>query len=153
MVTNGVFDRHPKLQVVIGHLGEHIVADLWRINHWLEDVKKPQGLRNQEAKSLRQYFRDNIWITTSGKFSGPLLELCMREVGSDRILFSIDYPFERFDDACDWFDQVELNLTDRAKIGRDNAKRLLGVQKFKDSETEVEDAAPSWPKMPQVSQK
>lgn len=39
MVTNGVFDRHPKLQVVIGHLGEHLPFDLWRINHWFEDIK------------------------------------------------------------------------------------------------------------------
>ncbi|KAK4494308.1 hypothetical protein PRZ48_014606 [Zasmidium cellare] len=149
MVTNGVFDRHPKLQVIIGHLGEHIVADLWRINHWLEDVKKPLGLKSQEVKTIRQYFRDNIWITTSGNFSGPLLELCMREVGADRILFSVDYPFESFEDACNWFDQTELNLIDRAKIGRDNAKRLFGLKTFKDSEVEAEDAAPSWSKMPQ----
>lgn len=39
MVTNGVFDRHPKLQIVIGHLGEHLPFDLWRINHWFEDIK------------------------------------------------------------------------------------------------------------------
>lgn len=37
MIVNGVFDRHPKLKIIVGHLGEHIPFDMWRINHWLED--------------------------------------------------------------------------------------------------------------------
>jgi 2,3-dihydroxybenzoate decarboxylase len=65
MVTNGVFDRHPSLQVIIGHLGEHLPFDLWRINHWFEDVKKPLGLKETCKKTIREYFAQNIWITTS----------------------------------------------------------------------------------------
>lgn len=125
MVTNGVFDRHPKLQIIIGHLGEHIPFDMWRINHWFEDVKKPLGLDCK--KTIREYFAENIWITTSGHFSTTTLNFCINEVGSDRILFSIDYPFESFADACDWFDATELNNVDRAKIGKDNAKKLLKI--------------------------
>jgi 2,3-dihydroxybenzoate decarboxylase len=49
----------------------------------------------------------------------------MNEVGSDRILFSVDYPFESFSDACTWFDSTELSDTDREKIGRGNARKLL----------------------------
>ncbi|KAG5939764.1 hypothetical protein E4U53_007738 [Claviceps sorghi] len=135
MVTNGVFDRHPTLQVVLGHLGEHIPFDLWRINHWFEDVKKPLGLRCQ--RTIREYFARNLWITTSGHFSTTTLQFCMAEVGADRILFSIDYPFERFADACRWFDDVPINLVDKAKIGRDNARRLFRLPAFKDSETPV----------------
>lgn len=142
LVANGVFDRFPKLQVIVGHLGEHVVPDLWRINHWFEDVKKPLGLSCQ--KTIRQYFRENIWITTSGNFSSPLLNLCIQEIGADRILFSIDYPFENFPDGCVWFDNMEINLIDREKIGRENAKKLFKLGKFKDSETPVQDAPPSW---------
>ena len=123
MVTNGVFDRHPKLKVVIGHLGEHIPFDLWRINHWFEDVKKPLGLDCK--KTIREYFAQNIWITTSGHFSSTTLNFCINEVSADRILFSIDYPFESFADACNWFDSTELSETDRQKIGRENARKLL----------------------------
>jgi 2,3-dihydroxybenzoate decarboxylase len=57
----------------------------------------------------------------------------MAEVGADRILFSIDYPFETFEDGCDWFDNAELNETDRYKIGRENAKRLFKLGAYKDS--------------------
>ncbi|KAG9603401.1 amidohydrolase-like protein 2, partial [Aureobasidium melanogenum] len=134
MITNGVFDRHPKLQIIIGHLGEHIPPDLWRINHWFEDIKKPLGLAAQCKKTVRDYFAENIWITTSGNFSTPLLQLCMTEVGADRILFSVDYPFENFEDACEWYDGVELNRNDKLKIGRENAKRLFKIGSFKDSE-------------------
>ncbi|KAM3514201.1 hypothetical protein MY11210_002192 [Beauveria gryllotalpidicola] len=133
MVTNGVFDRHPKLQVVIGHLGEHLPFDLWRINHWFEDVKKPLGLDCK--KTIREYFAQNIWITTSGHFSTPTLEYCITEVGADRIMFSIDYPFESFGDACDWYDKVELkDASHVGKIGRDNAKKLFKLGAFKDAE-------------------
>ncbi|KAH6643298.1 hypothetical protein BKA67DRAFT_665118 [Truncatella angustata] len=132
MVTNGVFDRHPKLQVIIGHLGEHLPFDLWRINHWFEDVKKPLGLSCK--KTIREYFADNIWITTSGHFSTPTLKYCLTEVGADRILFSIDYPFESFGDACDWWDELKLDEVDYKKIGRENAKKLLKLGNFKDSE-------------------
>ncbi|KAK7517910.1 amidohydrolase family protein [Phyllosticta citriasiana] len=132
MVTNGVLDRHPKLQIVIGHLGEHLPFDLWRINHWFEDVKKPLGLSCK--KTIRDYFAENIWITTSGHFSSPTLNYCLQEVGADRILFSIDYPFESFEDACGWYDGVVLNEVDKKKIGRDNAKKLLKLGRFKDSE-------------------
>ncbi|KAI6973354.1 2,3-dihydroxybenzoate [Hortaea werneckii] len=137
MVTNGVFDRHPALQIIIGHLGEHIPPDLWRIDHWFEDIKKPLGMAAQCKKTIRDYFAQNIWITTSGNFSSPLLQLCMTEVSADRILFSIDYPFEQFEDACVWFDKVELNKIDKLKIGRENAKKLFKLGRYKDSEAQL----------------
>ncbi|KAJ5812421.1 2-3-dihydroxybenzoate decarboxylase [Penicillium riverlandense] len=134
MVTNGVFDRHPKLQIILGHLGEHIPFDMWRINHWFEDRKKMLGLQETCKKTIREYFAQNLWITTSGHFSTTTLNFCMAEVGADRILFSIDYPFETFEDGCDWFDGAELNEIDRVKIGRENAKKLFKLGAYKDSE-------------------
>jgi 2,3-dihydroxybenzoate decarboxylase len=131
MVTNGVFDRYPKLQVILGHLGEHIPFDMWRINHWFEDIKKPLGLSCK--KTIRDYFAENLWITTSGHFSTSTLQFCLGEVGADRILFSIDYPFESFGDACNWYDDIPMNKSDKKKIGRDNAAKLLKLGDFKDS--------------------
>ncbi|KAF2139764.1 uncharacterized protein K452DRAFT_352500 [Aplosporella prunicola CBS 121167] len=135
MVTNGVFDRHPDLQVIVGHLGEHVPFDMWRINHWFEDRKKLLGLAETCKKTIREYFAQNIWITTSGHFSTTTLNFCLAEVGADRILFSIDYPFESFEDACGWFDGVPLNVTDKLKIGRENAKKLFRLGEYKDSDT------------------
>lgn len=137
MVVNGIFDRHPNLQLIIGHLGEHIPFDMWRINHWFEDRKKPLGLSATCKKMIRQYFDENIWITTSGHFSTTMLNFCLAELSADRILFSIDYPFETFEDGCEWFDNTELSVRDRLKIGRENVKKLFRLELFKDSESVV----------------
>lgn len=58
----------------------------------------------------------------------------MTEVGADRILFSVDYPFECFKDACEWYNGAELNRNDKLKIGRENAKKLFKIGSYKDSE-------------------
>jgi 2,3-dihydroxybenzoate decarboxylase len=132
MASKGVFDRNPNLQIVIGHLGEHIPFDIWRINHWWEDIFKQLGLDCK--KTIRDYFRENIWITTSGHFSTPTLKYCIEELGDSRILFSIDYPFESFEDACGWYDAVDLNEDTKRKIGKENAAKLFKLgNKFKDA--------------------
>lgn len=129
MVVNGVFDRHPKLQIIIGHLGEHIPFDLWRINHWFEDVKKPLGLKETCKKTIYEYFRQNVWITTSGHFSTKTLKFVIEELGSERVMFSTDYPFESFEGACGWFDGLDGQLSEETlqAIGRENARRLFGL--------------------------
>lgn len=134
MITNGVFDRHPKLQIIIGHNGEHVPFDLWRINHWFEDIKKPLGLAATCKKTIYEYFAQNIWITTSGHFSTVTLKYCIEQLGPERILFSIDYPFEKFEDACEWFDAMEMDEKTKKMIAKDNARRLLKLKNFKDSD-------------------
>lgn len=135
IITNGVLDRFPKLKIIVGHLGEHIPFDLWRINHWFEDVFKPIARKKGEsmcAKTIYDYFRHNIWVTTSGHFSTKSLKLVVDEIGADRVLFSVDYPYETMEDACGWWDG-DAQAIQRAvggeehyhKIGRDNAFKLL----------------------------
>jgi 2,3-dihydroxybenzoate decarboxylase len=106
-------------------------------SHWFEDRKKLLTPGLDCKKTIREYFNENVWITTSGHFSTTTLNFCVNEVGSDRILFSVDYPFEKFEDACDWFDNMECNTSDRKKIGRENAKKLFKLGQYKDSETKV----------------
>ncbi|KAI0398506.1 amidohydrolase 2 [Xylariaceae sp. FL0594] len=139
MIANGVFDRNPGLQIIVGHLGERMPFDFWRTNHWFEDIKKPLGM--PAKRTIRDYFRDNIWITTSGHFSTPTLRYCIEELGNaDRILFSTDYPYESYKDACTWFDGLSgLKEGDKLKIGRENAKRLFKLSDYKDSDVPMND--------------
>lgn len=147
IISNGVFDRFPKLKIIVGHLGEHLPFDFWRINHWFEDVKKP--IAKEEGKTMCQktiydYFKQNIWVTTSGHFSTPTLKYVVNEIGADRVLFSVDYPYETIENCCAWWDgQAEAvkeavgGVENYRKIGRDNAKALLRLRDFTDADAPV----------------
>jgi 2,3-dihydroxybenzoate decarboxylase len=76
-------------------------------------------------KPVADYFRSNFYVTTSGHFSTPALVDAISEIGADRVMYSVDYPFEDFSDAADWFDKAEISETDRLKIGRTNAMKLF----------------------------
>ncbi|KAI9278889.1 amidohydrolase family protein [Phascolomyces articulosus] len=137
MISNGVFDRFPKLNIIIGHLGEHIPFDMWRIHHWFEDIEKPLGMKAK--KTIKEYFNENIWLTTSGHFSTETLNYCISQVGADRILFSVDYPYETMKDACNWFDyRTEMGTGNKIAIGRENAKKLLKLKDYHDADAPLD---------------
>jgi predicted TIM-barrel fold metal-dependent hydrolase len=118
LVLSGVFDAYPKLKIILGHLGESLPFSLWRIDMALAR----QGNRKTP---FRETFREHFWITTSGNFSTPALLCCVMEMGVDRILFSVDYPFVPNPPGVKWMEHVPLGPEDRAKILHGNAERLL----------------------------
>jgi predicted TIM-barrel fold metal-dependent hydrolase len=118
LVLSGVFEKYPRLQIILGHLGEGLPFYLWRIDRALAR----QGNR---STPFRDTFREHFWITTSGNFSTPSLLCCVMEMGVDRILFSVDYPFVPNPPGVKWMEQVPLGPEDRAKILNGNATRLL----------------------------
>ena len=123
LMSSGLFDRNPNLQMILGHLGECIPFNIWRIDNIV--AKAPRGIPCKRA--VGDYFRENVYVTTSGNFRTPSLLSTMLEVGSDRILYAVDYPFESFEDASCWFDNCEISELDRKKIGRENARRLFDL--------------------------
>ena len=118
MVLSGVFEAYPRLKCILGHLGESLPFSLWRIN---QALSRPKPMRT----SFRDVFCEHFWITTSGNFSTPALLCSMMEIGVDRILFSVDYPFEHSVQGLQWMKEVHLSEEDRAKILNGNASRLL----------------------------
>jgi len=117
MVLSGAFDKYPGLKIILGHLGESLPFSAWRINMCLSRGGKPS--------TFRETFCEHFWITTSGNFSTPALMCCMMEMGVDRILFSVDYPFVPNPPGTKWMADLPLSLDDRTKILSGNAKRLL----------------------------
>ncbi|MGE0258946.1 MAG: amidohydrolase family protein, partial [Alphaproteobacteria bacterium] len=116
-VLSGVFDAHPGLKVILGHMGEGLPFYLWRITH---------GLRQSMGETtFREIFCRHFWITTSGFFSDPALVCCMMEMGIDRILFSVDYPFVDNPPGAEWIKTLPLCAEDREKLLNGNARRLL----------------------------
>ncbi len=127
LIGAGLFDAHPKLQIILGHLGEGIPAYLWRIDHrneWMQARHKYAA-----KKWVADYFRENFVLTTSGNFSTSALNQAIAEIGVERVLWSADYPFEDISDAADWFDVVPLPEGDRQAIGRTNAQKLFKLKK------------------------
>jgi gamma-resorcylate decarboxylase len=121
LMASGLFDKYPKLKIILGHLGEGIPFNIWRIDNRLR--KSPMGY--SAPKLPGEYFRSNFWITTSGNFRTQTLIDTMLEIGSDRLLFSTDYPFEEVNEAAEWFDAASISEADRLKIGRLNAIQLF----------------------------
>ena len=80
------------------------------------------------ARIPARYRRSRYDDTTSGSFRTQSLIDAMLEIGSDRILFSTDWPFENVDHAADWFDAAPISEDDRRKIGRENARRLFRLE-------------------------
>ena len=126
LMASGLFDRHPRLQIILGHLGEGLPYSIWRIDHRNAWTNTPP--RYPAKKKLGEYFQQNFYLTTSGNFRTPSLVDAMLEIGADRIMFSTDWPFENVDHAAIWFDACTISEADRVKIGRTNAERLFKLR-------------------------
>lgn len=125
LMASGLFDEHPGLRIILGHLGEGIPYNAWRMdnrNAWVSGSKTYPARR-----PLSEYFQENFYVTTSGNFRTQTLVAAMSEIGADRILFAADWPFENIDHAAIWFDACTIAEPDRAKIGRTNAMALFGL--------------------------
>ncbi len=118
LVLSGLFDTHPRLKIILGHLGEGLPFLLWRIDHALA---RP----GQKPVRFRDVFCRHFYVTTSGFFSDPALLACVQELGVDRILFSVDYPFEANAPGPRWLESVPLCDEDKVRIASGNAQRLL----------------------------
>jgi 2,3-dihydroxybenzoate decarboxylase len=126
LIGSGLFDECPRLQVILGHLGEGLPFYLWRIDNRNNWMKAPH--KYAAKKPVADYVRANFHVTTSGHFSTPALVDTIAEIGADRVMYSVDYPFEDFGDAAQWFDKAEISEADRRKIGRTNAMRLFKLK-------------------------
>lgn len=117
LVLSGVFEAYPGLKLILGHLGETIPYALARIDEALS--------RDTPMKNFREVFTSHFYVTTSGFFSDPALQCCIQELGLDRIMFSVDWPFASNVKGVEWLRKTPLSDADREKLASGNAKRLL----------------------------
>jgi predicted TIM-barrel fold metal-dependent hydrolase len=126
LIGSGLFDECPGLKIVLGHLGEGIPVQLWRIDHRNGWMKAPHAYAAKH--DVAHYFRKHFHVTTSGNFHTPSLNNAVMEMGAERVMFSVDWPFEAVEEAAAWFDRAEIAEAARAKIGRDNAVKLFKLK-------------------------
>ena len=118
LVISGVIEKYPRLKFILGHLGEGIPFLLWRID---QSLSRP----GNSGGSFKTTFRNNFYLTTSGNFSDTALAASITEMGIDRIMFSVDWPFISNKLATDWLHATSLNAADKAKVFGGTAKTLL----------------------------
>lgn len=124
LIMCGVFDRYPKLKIVLGHMGEGMPFWLQRIdNRYLLQVKI--GAVKKLPRLPSEYFLDNFVITTSGVMSAPALRLSLEVLGADRIMFAADYPYESVEEGVQFLDTVAITDEEREKIYCSTAQRIF----------------------------
>jgi uncharacterized protein len=123
MITYGVFDRFPKLQIITGHMGQGLPFFYKRIVEKMGEVTK-----SSLNRPFEQYFHDNFWFTTSALFQDDLLGLLLNYISVDRVMFATDYPFVNMKEGTEWFRAVNLPREDKEKIAFRNAEKLFGIK-------------------------
>ena len=122
MVLAGTFDKHPKLKIIVGHMGEMLPMMLARID---ETFALEIG---HLKRTISQTILEQVWITTSGLFTEPPFLVALQTFGIDRILFSVDYPYAPNIKGREFLDRVSLSPADLAKLAHGNADALLKLK-------------------------
>jgi len=118
MILGGVFDQYPRLQIVIGHMGETLPFMLQRV-----DIM-PMAM-TKVSRPMSAYLRENVHYTFSGfNFMATFLDLLL-QVGVERIMFSADYPYASMAQARAFLEQIPVSATDKERIAHGNAERLF----------------------------
>jgi 2,3-dihydroxybenzoate decarboxylase len=125
LLFSGLFDRYPELTIILGHMGETLPYVLWRIDSRYAATGDPD--RPPLKKKPSEYFRSNLFITTTGVCQDSSLQCAITEMGDDRVLFSVDYPYEDAKQAAEWIENTPVltDQTQRDKLCYRNAERVL----------------------------
>jgi hypothetical protein len=119
LIVSGLFDRFPRLNIIIGHMGEGLPFYMDR-----SDVFLARSAAHLQRR-VSEYFHENFYVTTSGCFSLPPFLCALQVVGVDRMLFSVDYPYDSNATGRAFLDALPVSTEDMAKISHGNAERLL----------------------------
>jgi 2,3-dihydroxybenzoate decarboxylase len=123
LIYGGVFDEFPGASVTLGHMGELLPFQLARLDsryHQADPKSRPRRLPSH-------YLRNNLYATTSGVFSHAALLGAVHAIGTDRLLFAVDYPYESTAEAVDFLRTAPFSPADLERIAHDNAERLLNL--------------------------
>jgi 2,3-dihydroxybenzoate decarboxylase len=129
LITTGIFDRYPDLQIAVGHGGEAIPYWLYRI-----DFMHKAGVASQRYERLKPLkkgmvacLRENVLATTSGLPFPPAIKLMLEVMGEDRVMYAMDYPYEYVADEVRAHDLLDIPDATKKKLMQTNAERVFGL--------------------------
>ena len=133
LIFSGAFDRFPKLRLVIGHMGECLPLQLYRFDWMQGNADGRPHLRDGYQVKLQHpvsyYFKNNIWITTSGVAWEPASKFCMDVLGPERVLYAMDYPYQQGSDEVAAYDGMQLSAQHKKMLMQENAERVFNLPK------------------------
>lgn len=121
VIMGGIFDRFPNATVMLGHMGELLPFNLTRLDDRYDFYVADPPLAHRPS----HYVRHNLLVTTSGVNDAAALACTLQVLGAERILFAVDYPYQRNDEAVAFIDSVPMRDSDRELICHGNAERVL----------------------------
>lgn len=127
LVTSGVFDRFPELQIAVGHLGEALPYWFFRID-FMHRAMVASGRHAAIGKLQRkpsEYLRENFYYTTSGMAWQPVILFAQQVLGVDRVLYAMDYPYQYVPEEVRVTDDLPISGQDKLKLYQLNAERVF----------------------------
>jgi 5-carboxyvanillate decarboxylase len=129
LIVAGVFDRFPRLKIVVGHLGEALPFWMSRLDYMhaatIRSRRYPQ-LKELAARPS-EYLRRNVWATTSGMAWAPAILFTREVLGGDRVLYAMDYPYQYVAEEVTVHDELPLSPADKKALFQTNAERTFGL--------------------------
>jgi hypothetical protein len=124
LILTGVFDRFPKLRIIVGHMGDHLPFNIARADRVFDEMAGENGPPPFKRKVI-EYFRKNFYVTTSGYFDTPPFLCALGVLGPDHVLFSVDYPYTSNLAGREFLNTLPVGPEDLEKISHGNAERIL----------------------------
>ncbi len=127
LIVCGLFDSFPKLRIVVGHLGEGIPFWLFRVDFFQRLIVRTGRYPNFKKleKTVTDYMRENVYVTTSGMAWEPAILYTQQVLGVDRVLYAMDYPYQYVPDEVDVTDGLPISEEHRALLYQGNAERVF----------------------------
>lgn len=130
LITSGVFDRFPRLQVILGHMGEALPFWAYRLDYM--HAATVRSNRYESVKPLQKkpsdYLRENFHITCSGMAWQKAIEFTQDLMGEDRVLYAMDYPYQYAIDEVHALDNMDMNPATKKKFYQTNAEALFKIK-------------------------
>lgn len=129
LMTSGIFDRYPELQIIVGHMGEALPYWLFRLDYMHQaSVRSNRYERMRPLKKrIPDYMRENVYVTTSGMAWEPAIKFCIGVLGEDRVMYAMDYPYQFVADEVRTHDLLDISPQAKKKLMQTNAERVFNL--------------------------
>lgn len=129
IIISGAFDRFPNLKIVVGHLGEALPFWLFRLDFMHNAMLRADRYENVRPtkKTISDYMRSNVWITTSGMAWEPAIMFVRSVIGADRVMYAMDYPYQFVADEVDVTDALPVSDEELRAFYQTNAETLFAL--------------------------